>query len=467
MPPGTPPGSPADDDLDTVASSLHSAVPLTVRFREQLSARKQRVSQKLDLVREALDANVQTRRDEFRERHPGLAEAGERTAGQFRDARARFQELKYRRNISVNLPANAALGGDGDGGDGAGWFALSDGRPLTTRTRSGRFIVPWETRVTFKSAAQFLRWRWGHFWLPQGGHFHPGSEAEARALVAAEPAVPPPRPPPGSGGAATWLGHAAVLVAVPPPPGDPPLHVLTDPNFSARASPVSWAGPKRYANLAGGLGGAVVGEVAKAADLVLVSHDHYDHLDLPTLRALHREREKRSLPPSRYYVPLGTKAFLLSHLPLPPSCVTELAWWDAATHVSPSGAETTVTATPAQHWCSRTPFDRNERLWCGFAVAGPLAGEAGEGGGLGGKFYYAGDTGYPSAFPLFSLIGDRWASTRGRAREGEHARASTRGRAREGEHARAGTRGRAREGEHARAGTRGRAREGEHAKARI
>lgn len=173
---------------------------------------------------------------------------------------------------------------------------------------------------------------------------------QANALAGAD-AVP----------AVTWVGHATALVQM--PSGGTTLNWLTDPMFSDRASPVSFAGPKRAQPP--GLSLAQLPRI----DLVVVSHNHYDHLDRASVQRLNAQ----SGGPPLFFVPKGLKAWMneagIVH-------VVELRWWD---HVMVGDAR--VTLVPAQHWSARGLSDRLETLWGGFVVASPQF-----------KVYWAGDT---------------------------------------------------------------------------
>jgi L-ascorbate metabolism protein UlaG (beta-lactamase superfamily) len=165
----------------------------------------------------------------------------------------------------------------------------------------------------------------------------------------------------------TWIGHATLLVQL------NGVNILTDPQFSDRASPVGFAGPRRL-NPPG-----VSFEDLPPIHAVVISHDHYDHLDRPTvqrLAAVHRPR---------FFVPLGLKAWFAS-VGIPDA--EELDWWNS---VRVGGV--TFTATPLQHWSSRTPFDMNRRLWAGWAIAAGAR-----------RLFFAGDTGY---YDGFARIGER------------------------------------------------------------
>ena len=157
----------------------------------------------------------------------------------------------------------------------------------------------------------------------------------------------------------TYIGHATVLIQV------ANLNILTDPFFSRRASPVQWAGPKRVR-----LPGLALEQLPRI-DAVLVSHNHYDHLDLPTVRRLFDSHRPRFL------TPLGNAAILArSRRPLD---VTEGDWGDRVA----LNDEAAVTFAPALHWSKRWLHDRNMALWCAFVIETPE-----------GTVYFAGDTGY-------------------------------------------------------------------------
>jgi N-acyl-phosphatidylethanolamine-hydrolysing phospholipase D len=163
----------------------------------------------------------------------------------------------------------------------------------------------------------------------------------------------------------TWIGHATLLVRI------DGVAFLTDPIFSERASPLSFAGPKR-----------LVRPGVPLVDLpplqfALLSHDHYDHTDLPSIAAL----GARGLP---FFVPQG----LAELVQAVGGEAVELGWWDSVV-----AGSLRVTCVPAQHFSGRTLTDRNRRLWAGFVVEGPTR-----------RFYFAGDTAY---FPGLAEIGDR------------------------------------------------------------
>jgi N-acyl-phosphatidylethanolamine-hydrolysing phospholipase D len=165
----------------------------------------------------------------------------------------------------------------------------------------------------------------------------------------------------------TWIGHATLLVQM----GG--VNILTDPQWSERASPVSWGGPRRLSPPGVGF------DDLPRIDVVLISHDHYDHLDLSTVKRLAAARDPLFL------VPLGLKAWFAEH---GMTRVEELDWWQERRY----GAVTFV-CVPAQHFSQRTLTDANERLWASWAALTPER-----------RFYFSGDTGY---FNGFKEVGER------------------------------------------------------------
>jgi N-acyl-phosphatidylethanolamine-hydrolysing phospholipase D len=164
----------------------------------------------------------------------------------------------------------------------------------------------------------------------------------------------------------TWIGHATLLVQID--------HVtfITDPIWSETASPVSFAGPRRR------VAPGVAMKDLPPIDFVVISHNHYDHLDLPTLVELARRN-----PDTVFYVPLENADLLASE---GVTNVKELDWGDTVEHEG-----VTIHCLPAQHWSKRGLSDDREALWSSWAVIGPER-----------RFYFSGDTGY---FDGFSRIG--------------------------------------------------------------
>ncbi len=165
-----------------------------------------------------------------------------------------------------------------------------------------------------------------------------------------------------------WLGHSSTLITM-----DEKL-ILVDPVFEERASPFSWIGPRRFHPAP-----VAVDELPKI-DVVLITHDHYDHLEEPTIRQLKDQTDF-------FVVPLGIGG-LLSDWGVPSNKIVVLDWWEA--HKIDS---LNITATPAVHYARRGLFDGDKRLWCSFAVHGREK-----------KVFISGDSGY---FDGFKKIGDQ------------------------------------------------------------
>jgi N-acyl-phosphatidylethanolamine-hydrolysing phospholipase D len=229
-----------------------------------------------------------------------------------------------------------------------------------------------------KSLGEVLRWRWNASRLglplppvapipqqaPELEFLHTNARAGAAAM---QPTV-------------TWIGHATALVQL----GG--LTLLTDPIFSPRASPLSFLGPQRHQPP-----GLALTELPHI-DLVLASHNHYDHLDDASLKALNHQPGG----PPLFVVPLGLQRWLarrgISH-------AVELDWWQQHNF---KGVE--VHLLPAQHWSGRGLHDRMKTLWGGFAVLAPDC-----------QLFFAGDTGYSRDF---ADIRTRFAQRQGAAEAG-------------------------------------------------
>lgn len=201
-----------------------------------------------------------------------------------------------------------------------------------------------------KSFREFLRWRFTRSpvedWMRQPG--------------------PPPGPPPpmrveGDALQITFVNHATVLIQT------RGLNLLTDPIWSRRASPFRRLGPERH------LPPGVAFDDLPPIDAVLVSHNHYDHMDLPTLRRL-AERDD-----PLFLVPLANCAYFRR---MPAARCVELDWWQRS-EVLPG---VTLHAVPARHWSRRGPWDTNRALWSGWVIEAEKS------------VYFAGDTGYGEHF---------------------------------------------------------------------
>jgi len=166
--------------------------------------------------------------------------------------------------------------------------------------------------------------------------------------------------------ALTWIGHSSYLITL------NGINILTDPIWSDRCSPLQVFGPKRY---------AVPGipfEDLPPIDVVLISHNHFDHLDRDTIRRLGNK--------PRYFIPLNLKPFFDQ---LGITNISEHDWWEGD-----SFKNLQITSTPAQHFSGRGLRDRNKSLWCGWIVSISSF-----------KLYFAGDSGY---FSGFREIGNRF-----------------------------------------------------------
>ncbi|MET0863182.1 MAG: MBL fold metallo-hydrolase, partial [Nakamurella sp.] len=167
----------------------------------------------------------------------------------------------------------------------------------------------------------------------------------------------------------TWLGHATTLIEI------DGRYVLTDPVWSDRVSPSETIGPSRLHPMPIGL------DDLPAVDAIVISHDHYDHLDLPTVRHL---LHSQTAP---FVVPLGIGAHLRGW-DVPAERIIELDWDGQA-----SIGELTLTCTESRRFSGRG-LRRNTTLWCSWAIAGPRH-----------RVYFGGDTGYTAAF---TGIGERY-----------------------------------------------------------
>ena len=199
----------------------------------------------------------------------------------------------------------------------------------------------------------FWLWKWeqlrdGVPKPPPGGWKTPHTKTDAAALRAntTQPTV-------------TWIGHATFLLQL------AGMNILTDPQFSPRASPVQFAGPKRIVPL------PIEIEELPRIDVVLVSHNHYDHLDVDTVKRLAARDGGGPL----FLVPLGLKAWFAG---LGIHHVAEYDWWQTRVE-----GPLRFTLLPVQHWSKRTLWDANKTLWGGWAI---------EGGDL--KVLHTGDLGY-------------------------------------------------------------------------
>lgn len=248
---------------------------------------------------------------------------------------------------------------------------LQAGLPQDTahRARNGRFINPWPGAAPHR-LREFLRWtltdrrrnRSG-----QSGELNP-DRGQRRERTTVErttfPLVAPDFPDRAAAGeiVMTWVGHSSFLLQM------DGINILLDPVWGERASPVSFAGPRRH------VPPGVRFESLPPVDVIIISHDHYDHLDRYTVGRLVREHSS-----AVWVAPLGVGAWLARR---GAAVAAELDWWSAATVRG-----LLVSCTPAQHFSGRRLTGRNATVWCGWAIRSGSA-----------AVLFAGDTGLHPEF---------------------------------------------------------------------
>lgn len=318
---------------------------------------------------------------------------------------------------------------DSNGDYERAWFD-EDGFPRTARDKNGRFVNPWSVASSTPPFSSFLRWRRERMMNVNS----PANLREPQSLEEREEFLPIISTPNTQVNSKVndddtdtsvnkfksnsksysnksksnkindtnielqWIGHSTCLVEM------DGFTILTDPVFSNHAAPIP-AGVPRFTPPALTLKQLQI-QYPNGIDAVVISHDHYDHLDVHSLR----EMEDRNLlsDNGKYFVPLGHKHYIMRTCGIAADKIMELEWWQSSTITCGSSTlekkELKVSCAPAQHWCSRTPFDRNLRLWCSWAFhttnnANHLDSIK--------SFYFAGDTGFPDQFPLHEQIGER------------------------------------------------------------
>lgn len=352
------------------------------------------------------------------------------------------------------------------------WFT-KDGYPLTSRDPvTGRFLNPWNSESTngFKRIVDVWRWKktrldgFGSDFLKKlspkrrklgVGDLGTADVSENLDFVGSkslEELKQKMKEPVLDKIKLTWIGHATTLVQF-----SDKFTLLTDPIFSNKASPIQMFQESEFFGVPRFKPPSLSIEELGKIDVCVISHDHYDHLDLGSVQQLF---EKGLV--DYWAVPIGLKEWLVDNVGIGEDRIVEMEWWqsvkfikgdkDGGSGIIQRSGELTnlvlpndsddqdltsaivegfeneqdnhdtliLTCAPAQHWCSRSPFDRNTRLWCSWAAHSDLAPRhARRHDGAGGEgpeevsdstklsFYFAGDTGYPQSFPLHRQIGDR------------------------------------------------------------
>ncbi|SMR64351.1 unnamed protein product [Zymoseptoria tritici ST99CH_1A5] len=178
---------------------------------------------------------------------------------------------------------------------------------------------------------------------------------------------------------ATWLGHASYLLEFPSTSSN--LTVIFDPVYTKRCSPLTFAGPARYTPA------PCQPLDLPPIDVVVISHNHYDHMSYPDLTAIYAAN-----PNAHFFMPLNLKKWFLTNGIGKASTITEMDWWQSADFTLPgsSSATATFSCLPAQHATARTGPDRNTTLWCGWSITTPHSQPNPK------SVYFVGDTGYRS-----------------------------------------------------------------------
>lgn len=193
-----------------------------------------------------------------------------------------------------------------------------------------------------------------------------GQKPDVALPVAAPSFAAKPAP---SGLQVTWFGHSTMLIDL------DGVRILTDPVFCERASPFQWMGPARFHAPPAPL------DALTGLDAVVISHDHYDHLDYESIVRLAKTHV-------RFFAPLGLGAHL-EHWGVEPERITELEWWDEA-----QVGAVTLACTPSRHFSGRGTFNRDTTLWSSWAMVGPTH-----------RAWFSGDTG---PFDEATEIGEKY-----------------------------------------------------------
>ena len=232
--------------------------------------------------------------------------------------------------------------------------------PPSHHSPSGGFRNPWPGGVAM-GARDVARWMlWDRLFHPpvdksRASQFRQATPSHPARVVAPHVVV-------------TWVGHSSFLVQL------DGINLLTDPIWSDRAGPLAVLGPKRW------VPPGIPFDALPPIDAILLSHNHYDHLDDRTVRRLIRR-----YPEAAWFAPLGVAAFVRAR---GATRVSDLDWWDET-----SLGAMRLACTPAQHFSARGLADRGRTLWCGWSILGPSR-----------RVFFAGDSAY---HPEYSRISER------------------------------------------------------------
>lgn len=290
------------------------------------------------------------------------------------------------------------------------WFD-ENGRPLTSRDSTGRFVNPWQSQSTngVHSFETLLRWQIQRVQREMDQFGIIGSLIPKLSwgtpTYAEDEATGSKSPLPQLNKdilSMTWVGHSTCWLQI------NGFTILTDPIFSLRASPFQSlpVGVSREVSPSHSIT-ELVDHAGGKIDVCCITHDHYDHLDRGSVLALAPFVRK-------WVVPLGIAIWLVEKCGIPRSSISELEWWEQTAFGKEENGDIVtipeeernavatgdmdklvITCCPASHWASRTMFDRNKRLWCSFAICSPFQ-----------RIFFCGDSSYPDSFPLFRQIGD-------------------------------------------------------------
>jgi L-ascorbate metabolism protein UlaG (beta-lactamase superfamily) len=229
--------------------------------------------------------------------------------------------------------------------------------PTVEHFRDGRFFNPGVTEHDFRTALKWMRNRKIGPW---------------RRWIESTPGAPPPPQVEGPALRATFVNHSTVLLQT------DGVNILTDPIWSRRASPMQFIGPERHR------APGIRFEDLPSIHCLLISHNHYDHFDRPTLKRIVAAHQPQVFCPLGLAAPLQRLGFTDVH---------ELDWWQ-----SQPWHNIRIHCAPAQHFAARTPWDRNRTLWCGWMLES-----------ANGNIYFAGDTGFGD---LFAALRSRFRKIR-------------------------------------------------------